>query len=500
MVVAKRLFRSVISQALMLAILLSVGPQFERAHGQELPPVQLDMPIVPEGMGVAPVPMDSGVPHLPVSDQSVTYPSAPVTSNGAVVGSAIGESTVGTMAAPQVFPTNFTGCTSCGSIGCSGCNQFSGPGFACPPTSIGFWIRSDYLVWYEKDSNTIPLVTTSSGFPADELQVLNLDSAETSVLFGGEAGDNPIDGWRLEAGVWLDASKTRGIMGRYFKVGNRNTSFSAGPTDFQFLGIPFLNTDFGPQLAREDAFNLTVPPSPLRGQASQGQVSVSLRGDVESWEVLGLFLSETGCNYRRDWLVGYRNFGLGESLSLTASTVIVAVDENSQLPLGTTTTFNDEFDVENRFHGLDLGMTGSYHQGAWSMDYLAKIAFGLMTTDLDISGSALTGAPGSITLPLVGGLLSQESNIGSHDDSTFAVIPELNLNLGYGVTPNMDITVGYSFIWVSSIVRAGDGIDRTVDEGFLGDLDPINSNRPGVDFDTDTYFLHGFNFGVTGRF
>ena len=129
-----------------------------------------------------------------------------------------------------------------------------------------------------------------------------------------------------------------------------------------------------------------------------------------------------------------------------------------------------------------------------------------MEHEVDVSGERVTaiipsdGSPVIGPVNNVGGLFSQESNIGQSDDSNFAVIPELDLNLGYGITPNLDLTVGYTFIWVSSVVRAGTAIDRTVHDGFIIDVVPPNSNRPQVNFDDDSYFIHGLNLGITGRF
>jgi|GEM_PF-5219091 len=464
-------------------------------QAQELSPVLLDMPILPDGIVNSPTP----VPQISPTHVSPTNIGQPIsiTDPPAVP--------VGSSVSPQVMQTNFVGCTSCGSVGCSGCNEYAGPGFACPPSSIGLWVRADYLIWYEKDADVIPLATTSSGFGADPGELLALSAAETRVVFGdGGVGDNPVDGLRLELGAWLDAAQTSGIMGRYFEVGDRLSEFSASQNDFGFLGIPFVNTDIGSAGGAglgpgEDAVELTVP------NERNGQIAIAISGDVRNWEVLFRRLSETGCNYRRDWLYGYRNFSLSETMTLTASTILTTPPNGSIVPAGSVSTFRDAFDVENRFHGLDLGMTGHYHQGPWSMDYMAKFALGIMTSEVDIDGSVSNTIPAAVaggtpsTSRLIGGLFSQESNIGLHDESNFAVIPELNLNIGYGVTPNLNLTAGYTFIWVSSVARAGD-MDRAVDEGLFFDLDPINGNRPRPSINTDTYFIHGINVGLTGRF
>lgn len=466
-------------------------------HAQELPPVDLAMPVLPDGM-------TSGALNLP--GVPVAQAGQPIaTSDPSTVVAGSRSIAVGSSVSPQVMQANFIGCTSCGSVGCTGCDEYAGPGYACPPSTIGLWVRADYLIWYEKEADVIPLATTSTGFGADPGALLALSAAETRVLFGGdEVGDNPLDGFRIEVGAWLDAAQTNGIMGRYFEVGDRLSEFNAGASDFGFLGIPFLNTDIGSGGGAgtgpgEDALELTV------ADERNGQIAIAISGDVKSWELLFRRFSESGCNYRRDWLYGYRHFSLSETLSLNASTIVTNVPAGSIVPVGALSSFRDQFDVENRFHGLDVGMTGHYHQGPWSMDYIAKIALGIMTSEVDIDGSVTNTVPGAnpddppSTSQLVGGLFSQESNIGSHDESNFTVIPELNINIGYGVTPNLDLTFGYSFMWVSSVARAG-SMDRAVDEGLFFDLDPINGDQPRPTIDTDTYFLHGWNIGMTGRF
>ena len=440
-----------IGRCFRLAALLFAAqlPTVDALFAQDLPPVVLEAPILPDTEEAAPV--------------------------------------VGTSLTDDVAQTSFNGCMSCGSIGCNGCESY-GPGYACPPTGLGMWIRADYLIWYEKESDVVPLVTTSTGFPVDPADLLTLGTPETQIVFGNEqVDDNPLDGWRLEVGAWLDAAATFGIFGRYMEAGGRNLGFNAGPNDFNFLGIPF----FDPDIADEDALDLTIPNQRL------GLVGVSLEGDVKSWEILYRRLVETGSNYRLDWVYGYRNFTLDETLRLTASTLVT--DAAAGI-VGTQVDLNDQFDVENRFHGIDLGITGHSHQGCWSLDFLAKVALGVMEQEVDVTGAQLISVPNLDVTRNVGGLFSQESNIGQNDESEFAVIPEIDVNLGYAVTSNLDLTIGYTFIYVNSVVRAGSVIDRTVDPGLAVDLDPVNSNRPQLNFDDEGYFIHGLNLGVTGRF
>ena len=134
------------------------------------------------------------------------------------------------------------------------------------------------------------------------------------------------------------------------------------------------------------------------------------------------------------------------------------------------------------------------------MDFLLKVAIGVNDREITIDGNQFNTVPPSDSATLVGGLFSQETNIGRSDQNEFAVVPEFDVNLGYAITPNLDFTIGYTFIYVSNVVRAGTAIDRSIDIGTLGDLDPVNFDRPGVNFDSTSYYVHGLNLGLTARF
>ena len=461
---------AIVGYTLALALLLIA---IRSGEAQELPPLQLDVPVLPPGE-TAPQPVVSYVPNQTGAiGSAITHPAPAMMPNMAT--------------GMPVQPVSFDACEGCGSIACGGCYSPEA-GFQCPPSGLGMWVRADYLIWYEKESNVIPLVTSSTGFTANPQDLLTLPAAETTLLFGGEDfSDNPLDGWRVEVGAWLDAAATSGIMGRYFDVSGKEIRFSRAPGDVNFLGIPF----FDPDIAGEDALDLTIP------NERTGRVDINLTGDVKGFEILGRRLGQTGSNYRIDWLYGYRHFSLDETLNLSAATLTTG---GNIAPLDTLVEVNDRFDAESRFHGFDFGLTGHSHEGCWSLDFLLKVALGSMNKEVDINGSQRISVPGIDPVINVGGLFSQESNIGKNDESSFAVIPEFNVNLGYGITPNLDFTVGYTFLFVSNVVRVGNAIDRVVDPGLIADLDPINSNRPLVDLDGESYWLHGLNLGFTGRF
>ena len=199
----------------------------------------------------------------------------------------------GMAVSPDVVTAGYEAtCGACGGGGCDSCCLTCGPGVG----NLGFWLRADYLLWYEQDRSLPALVTSSSGTPsADDIGVLGFPN--TQILFGGgEVDDNALNGFRIEVGSWLDAGYNVGLMVRYFTTGDREIGFSADGDDFNFLARPFFNLAENDQ----DAFLLTVP------NERQGSVNANFDGSADGWELLVRSCAQVGDNYRLDYVLGYR--------------------------------------------------------------------------------------------------------------------------------------------------------------------------------------------------
>ena len=103
---------------------------------------------------------------------------------------------------------------------------------------------------------------------------------------------------------------------------------------------------------------------------------------------------------------------------------------------------------------------------------------------------------GATTFVGNGGLLTAD-RVGSYRQNRFAVSPEVGLNLGYNITEHMRAFVGYDYLYLSSVARAGDQVNLNVNPNrFLGGGGPANS--PFVFHSTD-YWAQGVNFGLEFR-
>jgi len=348
-----------------------------------------------------------------------------------------------------------------------------------------FYGRAEYLLWWTKDSpQRIPFVTT--GF---------LDRAGTQILMGG----NDIDtgrhnGGRLTLGYWLTEDYTWGVeaSGFYLPTVTRSHALSSsGAPGSVHLVVPF----FDPT-RNQEAFTDVSSAGEFSGSAAQ-RLKSRLWG-AEGSVVIGL--ANPG-PWRLDLLGGIRYLNLSEGLSFSTS--------SPDLPPGPVTVFRtkDEFDANNDFYGGQIGLRGRYLRGRFMADATVKVAVGAMRQHIDVSGSLTTNF---FSPPFVqtfgGGIFAQPSNVGSHRRDVIAVVPEAGLNVGFKLTDWATILVGYSFLYVSDVVRPGSQIDRVINPtqsqaislNYQATLNGVA--RPTFRFQSSDFWAHGLNAGLAFSF
>jgi hypothetical protein len=76
----------------------------------------------------------------------------------------------------------------------------------------------------------------------------------------------------------------------------------------------------------------------------------------------------------------------------------------------------------------------------------------------------------------------------------------VGLNLGYHITPNWRVFVGYNFLYASSVLRPGELIDTNLDVTRIPNF-PVSANRlsnvrPVAQLTPTDFFAQGVSFGV----
>ncbi len=391
---------------------------------------------------------------------------------------------------------------------CKTCGR--GPGWcgpSCSPASRrGFYGRAEYLLWWFNGFDTPPLAVTNDQGNAPILGVPG-----TRTLYGGELLDGARSGMRYTLGFWLDDDRDFGIEADWLWFETETDVFRmnapAGSTAF---GRPFYN------VAPIDPQDNVLPPA---NDVQLGNVTITARSRFQTGgirlrtgiccrEIGGCAPSACGCSdcvggggllnlgsrggpraiSRIDFIGGYRYAELEEQLLF----------QEDIAQAGTTLVGTDLFEVDNDFHGVDLGFIYEWQSRRWGLELTSKIALGQTKQQISINGFNTVGATGIADVTTPGLLYTQTSNIGVYENNRFRVLPELSARLSYRVTPRLRLNAAYSVLYWANVVRPGDQIDFSVD-GRLASPATIVAGpytHPRLDLEESSLWAHGFNFGL----
>jgi hypothetical protein len=355
------------------------------------------------------------------------------------------------------------------------------------------YASADYLFWWTKGDHLPPLVTTSvpetTQTPIGNAGVLGLST--TRVLFGGdEVNDGYRSGVRINLGTWLDPCRQAGIEVSFVSLGNNDQSANFNSTTTPILGVPLTNVLTGNQVAI-----LAGYPN-----VATGTIGVTAANSFDTLEVLLRRSVYQNCNSGTDFLLGYRYARLADTISMNDS--VTGTGEGGIVPVGTTLNVADRFNTTNTFNGLEIGFDSQIRRCAWSVDLLMKLALGSTHTGTTINGSTtrIPPAGGAVTTSDAG-LFALSSNIGNYNGNQFSVMPELGLTVGYDVTSRLRATMGYTFIYWSQVLRAGEQIDTNINPNLF----PPPTTAPGVrqpQFlnSTSDFWAQGLSWGLEYTF
>jgi hypothetical protein len=322
---------------------------------------------------------------------------------------------------------------------------------------LAHWGSVEYLLWWRKGEFLPPLVSNGP-----------LDGMNDQVFFGGGRSDfGPQPGGRLTLGLWLDDHECFGVGGRYWALGDGNIDFRQADVGGGNLSRPFIDANTG----NPNAVNIAG--------ALGGSIGIETRSEVHGGDVLFRKRCECSCEGSLDFVFGYQFARLDEVIDIRTSTTLAAGPPNLDII--------DLFDARNEFHGGVVGFQANLDYGALTASLLAKVGLGNMNETMIIAGAGNPAATGLL------GLLAQNSNVGFHKQDSFAVLPEINLNLGYRVSEHFELTFGYSMIYFSHVLRPGDAIDLAVD------ITPLAApiiERPAFNFNATDFWVMGFNLGA----
>jgi hypothetical protein len=191
-------------------------------------------------------------------------------------------------------------------------------------------------------------------------------------------------------------------------------------------------------------------------------------------------------------LVGYAFFGLEEGLSVRED----LFPTSPGIAPGTALVVQDAFRTRNEFHGGQVGASVQRRTGALWYQIDGLLALGDTRQTVLIDGSTSTTTPNGVRSVAPGGLLAQSSNSGMHRRDRFSVVPQLGLKLGYAVNEQVQVTLGYSFLYWTGVARPGDHVDLGVNPNLIPPARPLGPARPAFAFRDGDLWAQGLTLGV----
>jgi hypothetical protein len=171
-----------------------------------------------------------------------------------------------------------------------------------------------------------------------------------------------------------------------------------------------------------------------------------------------------------------------------------------QIPVGTVIQASDLFNARNEFNGGEIGFAARTRCCRWSLELLTKLAVGNTRSRMNVSGNTVVTVPDQSPVAYNSGVLALPTNIVDYQRNDFSVIPEFGVTLGYDLTCRLKATVGWSFLYWSSVMRPGDQVDTNVNPSQLppGTLSGIPSPqfKPVM---TD-FWAQGLSIGLDYRY
>jgi hypothetical protein len=368
-------------------------------------------------------------------------------------------------------------------------------GSALPAHRDRFWLSADYDgSWIKSWRLPLPLVTFGS--PTSATPGALGQPGTTSTFDSANFG--MFQGVRLDGGYYLGdggclAVEMSGLVALPNHVRFAASSDASGNP---IIGRPIFNTATGAPGVILDSL-----PLPLVG-ASAGSVSVDARSEFLGAEMNLRSSFHPWDHFRLDGLIGFRFLRLAESLTIRDQvTPLNSGIEflGSPVSVGSELTDVDSFRTINHFYGGQLGADLRWENNWLMVSAFGKVALGTSSEEADINGSTTLSSPSGV-VTAGGGALALPSNIGVHTRTILAYVPEVGMTVGVNVAPCCRLTVGYSFLYWSSVLRPGAQINPVVNPSQIPTSTtfgtPGGPLAPSYHFNGESFWTHSVLVGV----
>jgi hypothetical protein len=238
-----------------------------------------------------------------------------------------------------------------------------------------------------------------------------------------------------------------------------------------------------------------------------GNIAIENRLNFGGTELNFRFHNCINESLRWDALLGLRYLRLSESLQIHENVTAINGNTFFFLPANAIyTSFSDQdsFSTANQFFGPQIGARIIWENRWIDASAFTKLGIGATWQHVNIDGSTTFALPGG-NQTVKGGVMALASNIGNYNRTVVGLVPEFGFQIGAHVTENVRLTLGYSILAWSRVVRPGMQYDHAINTGLApsGNFAPGNLTGPVAPqfrFNDELFFVNNFSLGIEFRF
>jgi hypothetical protein len=390
-----------------------------------------------------------------------------------------------------------------------------------------YWIETDYLLgWIKNNPIAVPLITDAS---LDDTLPGAIGQPHTRVVLGKKSLNMDLmQGFQIAAGAWIKDDV--GMEGSYFLLPTTSRSKSlstSGEPGSPNYAVPIFDPSGVFGLSGHPGETIFILPGPLDGPGFTAKYHLQLTSRLQSAELSGIYrVIDKEC-FQLKLLGGFCWFQLHEKLIFKGNTHAAPGSSFGHAFYNIA----DRFETTNNFLAGDLKIDARYQTHKWYLKAALQGALGAMLQEVKIKGSSKTSGgnlffltQGTESKVLPGGIFAEPSNRGTHKHHPFSWSFETKLQTGFEISKNCEVHLGYTFLWLSKVLRPGNQIDRKINstrtalakasrdtvgtgpgpippDGPPGPAPaPTGSKRPKVPFKSSTFWAQGLDFGIQFNF
>jgi hypothetical protein len=301
-------------------------------------------------------------------------------------------------------------------------------------------------------------------------------------------------------GYWWNPRQLGGVRAEYFGLTNASErgSFDAA------AGSPWLARPYVDAITGLPAAVVVPPPAVIPADVSllSQEISAAQVARFSGFDLLLMHALACEKFHRRYLVGGYRYLLLDDSLTIR-DTATIATGAPGGLPLQTVVA-SDSFRSVSQFYGGEIGIMERWWRQRMSLAVTGKVALGASGIGTTIGGQTQTTQTTATGTSLVsdtpGGLLAQPSNIGGYGSTLFAAVGEAGVNADYALWSQCRLSLGFTFLYWTTVGRAAGQIDQAVNPTQLGPGPVVGPAAPAFRLRTSDFWATGVNLGLEYQF